>query len=108
MTLKELISIKKEECPNCVSYTYGLCCQIDIELCEYLRAFGVEKYPIGITKLFKIEFDDFFVECILGTKYLKLWCRKNLGKEIDNKINMLEDCLVEWLRDKFDTDDIEK
>lgn len=108
MKLSELISVRQEECQVCLSYIYALPCKTDKHLALFLRVFGQEKYPLGLIELFKIETEQFFVEFQLGTKSIKIWMKKELGaEEIARKVEVLEDCLREWLSDVFDSD-IEK
>lgn len=103
MKLSEMIEVAQGECPICLSYTYKLPCNIDLELCNYLRRFGNPKYDLNTVSLFKVEMDDWYIECMMGTKYVKLWMRKSLVDQA-GKIGLLRDCLTEWLSDKFDSD----
>jgi threonine synthase len=104
MKLSELVEIKQEQCPKCISYTYTLAHKIDVELCKKLRIFGKELYPISIVNVFKVEEPDrFYVECMLGTKYLKIWFAKTMGVEIERRVSVLEGCLIDWFSDVFDS-----
>lgn len=105
MKLSELLEVNNEQCSKCISYTYTLTHKIDKELCIILRVFGKELYPIDVIDLFKIEEPGlFYIECIVGSKYLKVWFKKSLGNEIQNKLLKLEDCLIEWFSDKFNSE----
>lgn len=108
MKLSELVEVKQDQCPKCVSYTYTLSCQVDAELCRRLRVFGRELYPISVVEVFKVEEpEQFWVECILGTRYLKVWFVKSMGPEIARRMGVLEECLIDWFSDCLDSD-IEK
>jgi hypothetical protein len=105
MRLSELVEIKQDQCPKCISYTYTLPGNVDVRLCELLRVFGRELYPINAVSVFKVEEpDQFYVECILGTRYLKIWFVKTLGVDIERRIGILESCLASWCSDIFDSD----
>jgi hypothetical protein len=107
MKLSELVTVRREECKICVSFIYALPCNADKRLALHLRVFGNEKYPLGVVELFKIETEQFFVEFVLGSKSVKIWMKKELGDKITSKVLTLEDCLIEWLSDVYDSD-IEK
>jgi hypothetical protein len=105
MKLSELVVVKQDQCAKCISYTYTLSCQADLNLCRHLRVFGQELYPIHALNIFKVEEpEQFFVECILGTKYLKIWFSKSLGPEITRKMKVLDGCLIEWFSDVLNSD----
>lgn len=104
MKLSELVQVRQEQCPKCVSYTYLLPHNIDRELCMALQIFGPSKYNLKVVKLFKVEFDDWYLECIQGTKTVKLWFKKALGDEIGCKIELFRGCLIEWLSNNLDSD----
>ena len=105
MNLNELTTVKQEECPVCIAYVYTLPCNVNDGLFAVLRVFGREKYPISAVSLFKIEDSQFYVECMAGTKQVKIWFKKDLGqKEIDKQMEVFENCLCEWLSDVFDSD----
>lgn len=108
MKLSELTTIKQEECPVCISYVYNLPCRVDDRLFERLRIFGREKYSVVLISLFKIEEDQFYVECVAESKQAKIWFKKTMAEtEIEHRVNIFEECLREWLSDVFDSD-IEK
>ena len=104
MRLSELVKVRQEQCPVCVSYVYQLPHNIDRELCKSLEVFGPSKYSIKAVKLFKVEYEDWYVECIQGTKTIKLWFKKSLGPDIERRIQVFRGCLVEWLSDRFSSD----
>ena len=105
MKLSELVVVKQDQCAKCISYTYTLPCQVDVALCNLLRIFGHELYPINAINIFKVEEpEQFFIECMLKTKYLKIWFKKSLGVEIERRMKVLENCLIEWLSDRLDSD----
>lgn len=104
MKLSELVETKQEQCPKCISYTYTLASKVDAGLCRRLRVFGRELYPINVVDVFKIEEpDQFYVECILGTRYLKVWFVKTLGVDIARRVEVLDGCLIDWFSDVFDS-----
>jgi hypothetical protein len=105
MRLSELVEVSQDQCAKCISYTYTLSHKVDKDLCAHLREFGKELYPLGVVDVFKIEEpDQFYVECILGTRYLKIWFVKTLGLEIERRISILERCLRVWYSDVFNSD----